>query len=38
MVQINFAEKYMTKYAKEIRSTHYSTSKGQLTIPFVVDS
>ena len=32
MIQIDFAENYMTKYGKEIQSTHFGACKGQLTI------
>lgn len=32
LIQIDFAENYMTKYGKEIQSTHFGASKGQLTI------
>ncbi|XP_063363882.1 uncharacterized protein LOC134652649 [Cydia amplana] len=32
MIQIDFAENYMTKYAKEIQSVRFGASKGQLSI------
>lgn len=32
MIQIDFAENYMTKYAKEIQSIRFGASKGQLSI------
>lgn len=32
MIQIDFAENYMTKYGKEIQATHFGASKGQLSI------
>lgn len=32
MIQIDFAENYMTKYGKEIQSIRFGASKGQLSI------